>query len=133
MSNAKKTGIESRRTPRRVYKRPVGVLCAGRYSLTQALQLSEGGLGFQSAERFGAPCEAVITLILPGGRCVVARAQIIYEKPAPSSSPGEFLYGVKFSNLPLHLRRIVRNYVTAKTQAEAEQERDDLDDDAQFN
>jgi hypothetical protein len=108
--------MESRRTPRRQYHRSIGVLCQGSYQVLQAVQLSEGGMLFASTSQFTEKDQVVISLIIPGGGAVVARGEIIYNIAKDKS------YGVKFAPLPLHLRRLIRNYVTAKTQEEAEQE-----------
>lgn len=119
-----KSSAETRRSPRRIYKRPVGILCAGRYDVEQASQLSEGGLLFRSEKEFSVHDQVVASLILPSGGVVVARGEVIYEKPEPGSKRIK-QYGVKFAALGLHLRRWIRNYVSAKTQAEAEAEADD--------
>lgn len=116
-------GVETtRRTPRRVYSRPVGLLRHGEFCLVQALQLSEGGLLFHSPLQFAVGEAIVLSIIVPGGSSVVVRAEIIYVKPAQPASLGQLQYGVKFAPLTLPLRRLIRIYVTAKTQAEAEAE-----------
>lgn len=108
---------ESRRSPRRVYQRPLGVLCLGKYNVVQAMQLSEGGLLFTSEElEFAEKAQVVVSLIMPTGHAIVARAEVLY------SLAGGTQFAVKFVNLPIHLRRAIRNYVSAKTQAEAEAE-----------
>lgn len=114
-----KPGVESRRTPRRVYQRPVGLLIDGGYSLVSALQLSEGGTLFVSGSKLKLNSPIVVSLVLPGTGCVVARGELIYERPHPS---GGFQYGVRFSELQRPQRRLIRNYVAAKTQEEAEVE-----------
>jgi Tfp pilus assembly protein PilZ len=95
----------------------------------QAVQLSEGGMLFQSSESFAVGDAIVLSIIVPGGSSVVVRGDVIYSRPAPTSANAgearELQFGVKFAPLTLPLRRLIRIYVTAKTQAEAEAEQFD--------
>lgn len=112
-------GIEARRTPRRVFNRAIGLLYAGKYSIQQALQLSEGGMLFVSDSRFANGERFVATVLLPGGHGILFQGEIIYSRPGPN---GSFQYGVKFNGVSINHKRMIRNYVSAKTQAEAEAE-----------
>lgn len=107
---------KARRTPRRVFNRPIGILCQGAFSIVQATQLSEGGLGFLSEDAFPANSKIVISLLLPDGEVVVTRGEIL--PPHQDAEPGHC--AAKFLGMSLQLRRLIRNYVTAKTAAEAE-------------
>lgn len=119
----RKSKKDMRRTPRRVYERPIGLLRHGEYNVVEALQLSEGGMLFQVKPKFEIKDHIVATLILPSGGAVVARGELLYELP---TTEGMRKYGVKFIDLGLHLRRWIRAYVSAKTQAEAEKEADEF-------
>ncbi|MEK7358725.1 MAG: PilZ domain-containing protein, partial [Bdellovibrionota bacterium] len=101
-------GIEARRTPRRVFNRAIGVLHGGRYSIQQALQLSEGGMLFTSDSRFANGERIVATVLLPGGDGILFQAEIIYGRPGLN---GSFQYGVKFNGVGIHHKRMIRNYV----------------------
>lgn len=116
-----RAGRRNRRTPRRVFSRPIGVLHQGEYEVVQASQLSEGGIGFISSKQLAHDALVVISLVMPGGGVVVGRGQIVQSR----SQGDAFNYGVKFIAMSLPLRRMIRNYVTAKTQAEAEMEAED--------
>jgi hypothetical protein len=118
---------EARRSPRRAYDRPIGILLHGTYKVYRALQLGEGGLAFATDKKMDVKPNAegeikdhlVVSIILPGVlEAIVTRAEITYQ----NVSGRDFHYGVQFLEMPLHVRRIIRNYVTAKTQEEAEQE-----------
>lgn len=65
----------------------------------------------------------VVTIVLPDGRGLVVSGEVIYEIPGIGRSAN---YGVKFLNLALAHRRMIRNYVSAKTQEEAEIENEEL-------
>ena len=124
-ANTNGRGIEARRVPRRVFMRPVGLMRHGTYQVVQALQLSEGGMLFQATPEqaaigFRVGDTVVISIIIPGWRSIVTRGEIIYTRPASGSADTQF--GIRFQPLAIQLRRFVRIYVTAKTQAEAEAE-----------
>ena len=119
---------ESRRSPRRAYERPIGVLLHGTYNVFRALQLGEGGLSFTADKKMSVNPDSngavkdrlVISIILPGvAEAIVTQAEIAYENSVGHKG---YNYGVQFIEMPLHVRRIIRNYVTAKTQEEAERE-----------
>ena len=107
------------RTPRRVFKRPIGILCAGEYRVLQALQLSEGGVVFSGDAPLKLKDQVVVSLCLPGGGVIVARGEISDVRGEKGRAAQHTL---KFLPLSLQVRRSIRNYVTAKTQAEAELE-----------
>jgi len=67
----------------------------------------------------------VITAILHGGESLVVTAEVLYEAPN-SSVQGMRSYGIRFLDLPLNQRRMIRNYVSAKTLEEAELEVDEM-------
>ena len=116
---------DSRKSPRRAFNRPVGILVNGHYLVVEALQISEGGLLVTSYVELSIKESIVVTLLLPGGGHAAARAEILYrKKPTEKGQPAAF--GLQFINLPMMKKRIIRNYVAAKTQEEAE--RDLLDE-----
>jgi hypothetical protein len=114
-----KSGAELRRSPRRVFRRAIGLLYRGTYAVVRAVQLSEGGLLFTAPWALEAGDQVAITLMLPlGGSCIV-RAEILY-----ASTEEKGAYGARFKDvLSLAQRRLIRSYVSAKTQQEAADER----------
>lgn len=122
-----RSGVDSHRTPRRVYQRTIGLLRHGQYRLVQAVQLSEGGLLFKASDEDSDDCSdeykendnVVVNLILPHAGFVILRAVVVDELREESGSKQ---YGVRFAALSLQQRRQIRNYVAAKTQEEAESE-----------
>ncbi|RYZ77158.1 MAG: PilZ domain-containing protein [Proteobacteria bacterium] len=121
-TSASRKNIEMRRSPRRVFSRPIGVLCDGHYKLAQAIEISEGGIRFVSDTRFAKDERALFTIVIPGGDSVVVRGTVIREIEGPNRT---FEYGCQFQSLGLHQRRAIRSYVSAKTQEEAEVEADE--------
>jgi hypothetical protein len=130
MSASKSTakGIDARRTPRRTFQRPVGFLMSGGYDIVQGVQVSEGGIlvtapknkfpGIKVAQQL------VATFIIPGGVVIVAKGEIVYVKPYVKDT---VQLGIRFETLPLHERRLIRIYVSAKTQQESQAEAEDFD------
>lgn len=98
------------------------MLLGGEYEVVKALQLSEGGMLISTSRKRALRSNIVLTLLLPGGSCVIARAMLIYDN---QSTDSDFQYGVKFLDLDIPRRRLIRSYVTAKTQQEAENEKAD--------
>ena len=109
----------SRRSPRRAFRRPVGILCEGEYNVEQALQISEGGMLIEGDLDLAAQDGLVVTLILPGGGTVIALAQVAYVRKADQKNRVK-AFGLQFVDLALPKKRLIRNYVAAKTEAEAE-------------
>lgn len=130
-SSQKTSGIENRRSPRRVFTRPIGVLCDGHYRLVHAVEISESGIRFSSGSttgsvgdaRFAKEDQLVLTILMPNNDAIVVRGAVIRETIMGST----YQYGCQFESLGLQQRRAIRSYVSAKTQAEAENESGDSD------
>ncbi len=66
-----------------------------------------------------APGTAVVaSVFIPGGGFALVQAQVLY----CVDGEGGKAYGLKFESVPLAQKRFIRNYVSAKTQKEAEEE-----------
>ncbi len=65
----------------------------------------------------------VVTAILQGSESLIVSAEVLYEA---KSTKGMHSYGVRFIDIPLNKRRMIRNYVSAKTMEEAELEVDEM-------
>lgn len=108
---------DSRRSPRRAFQRPIGILVQGEYTVAEAAQISEGGMLIVCEYELALKDLIVVTVLLPDGGHAVARAEILYRRKADG---GKAAFGLQFINLPMMKKRIIRNYVAAKTQEEAE-------------
>lgn len=117
MANSK--SAENRSSPRRAFRRPVGILFRGRYEVIQGLQISEGGMLIESDFGMTAKDRLVVSIILPGGDSVIARAQVVYLMNRDGKRTSQ-AFGLQFVDLELPKRRLIRNYVAAKTEMEAE-------------
>ncbi len=110
--------LENRRSPRRVFRRPVGILVHGDYQVCKALQLGEGGMMAIIDADIASGTSVVATVFIPGGGYALVQAVVLYRV---DSGEGK-AYGLKFENVPIAQKRFIRNYVSAKTQKEAEEE-----------
>ncbi len=116
----------ARRTPRRPFQRPVGVLVGGHYEVLRARQLSEGGISIFLGEfgsRLRIKVEEVkvgqklcVTFLLPSGDNLSLAGEVIYHDA--ESGPGLNI-GIKFGTVPLHQRRLIRAYVSSKKAGES--------------
>ncbi len=122
----------NRRAPRRLYRRPVGVMVRGHYVVLDGRSLSEGGvlvalgdrgdhstLSRMSLEELPVDAQLTVSMILPAGVTLVLRGRVIYHEGDHSSGHS---IGIKFSLVPVHQRREIRNYVSSKQAGEAEVE-----------
>lgn len=119
-----------RRTPRRLYRRPVGVLVGGRYEVLEGRGLSEDGalIAIGDARHLGMtprlPLELLpvgtqvsISLLLPTGASLVIRGRVAHHEGDVGSG---HLVEIKFDAVPLHERREIRKYVSSKQVGEAD-------------
>jgi hypothetical protein len=111
-------GIDKRQTPRRVFEHSVGVLYRGQYELCKARELSEGGVSIESSWALNSGENLLVTLFLPGGHMCALRAEV----RTMEKKDGQVRYNCQFKEVSLPYRRSIRNYVSAKTQEEAENE-----------
>lgn len=119
------SGSAARRTPRRPFQRPVGVLVGGHYEVLRARQLSEGGMSIFLGEfgsRLRMKVEEVqvgkpvaISFILPSGDSISLRGDVIYHD---TESGAGLHIGVKFGIVPMAQRRLIRSYVSSKRAGE---------------
>lgn len=110
---------ELRKTPRRTLQREMGVLYHGEYEVEFCLQIGEGGLMFRSQRFFEVGTEAVVTLFLPGSGGFSSKIELLYMQ---KEGPGTARYGCRFLALSLDVKRLIRQYVAAKTEKEAEED-----------
>ncbi len=87
----------------------------------QAIQISEGGLSFVVPSLLLKGERLIVTLVIPSAGTLVLRASVINERPKIGRM---FSYGIEFRSLDLHQRRMIRSYVSAKTEAEAESDQE---------
>ncbi len=99
-----------RRVPRREFIRPVGVLVGGRYYVTRALQIGEGGLKLEFHRPLEVNSQLALSFLIPGQKMTVVRSVVRNQEPAPGE-PGLLHFGVEFLNLDFALKRAIRNYV----------------------
>ncbi len=121
MREAEVTAVRSqRRSPRRMFNHLVGILRAGKYQVVSALQISEGGLLIQgNLQLKPQEDQIVVSILLPDGGYAITRADVAYYLK-PDTNRLVAAFGLQFTDLQLHTKRYIRNYIAAKTEKEAE-------------
>ena len=110
--------VKRRRVPRRVFRRNVGLLVSGQYSINQALQIGEGGMMVYSQIPLKEGQKLVVAFGLPGMAHIVVRATVRYIVSGEADVPTS--YGVQFDEIDFNAKRLIRNYVASKGAKESE-------------
>lgn len=103
-----------RRVPRREVHMRIGLLVAGRYQLTHAFELGEGGLLVSSSEPLSVSQKVVVTFRIPNVLHNVLMATVVYAMH-PKSEGDPPLYGLRFDNLDFSTKRKIRQFVATST------------------
>lgn len=103
-----------RKVPRRAIENRIGVLVAGKYFLSWAYDIGEGGMSIASETPLNIQQKIVITFRIPGVLHSVMIATVLYQ--LPQKSPNQALrYGVQFENVDFEVKRKIRNFVASAT------------------
>lgn len=102
---------QMRRFPRKDYFRKIGILFAGEYNVVQGIEISEGGMSFNTDIVFTADRECVLTFKIPNGDFISLRAIIKHM----TKSNGGLSVGVSFVQVPFSNKRQIRNYIADRT------------------
>lgn len=102
-----------RRVPRRIYKKPIGLLYKGAYQVGLSHEIGEGGMLIESETELKVEDLVLITFHVPGILNTTCRAEVRYKSPSE-----ERLYGVEFLNLDFDVKRLIRKYVAQRSMDE---------------
>lgn len=102
-----------RRVPRRVYKKPIGLLYLGEYQVGLSHELGEGGMLIESSRELSLGDLILVTFHVPGILNTTCRAEIRYQAPDV-----EGIYGIEFKNLDFDVKRLIRKYVAQRSMSE---------------
>jgi len=105
-----------RKFPRRGYRKPVGLLYRGKFWLGLGEEIGEGGLGVISNEPVNVEDQVVVTLVVPGGEMAVVRSIVRY---CAKRGENQFEFGLQFVNFNFRFKKTIRDYIAAKSEAEA--------------
>lgn len=109
--------ISKRRFPRRRFSQNIGVLFKGQYRISESAQIGEGGMMISSDFALEENSWVVVSFMVPGRAFIIVRAQVQYLMP--DAQTHEVMYGLKFLNITFDNRRKLRDFIAAKTEAEA--------------
>lgn len=97
-----------RRSPRRDFESPIGVLSAGKYGIERCYEVGEGGMTISTRRPLKKDAQIVITFFVQN-QPIVVRAKVRSVLPAKGKAAN--VYGVEFSNLDFAFKRVIRNFV----------------------
>jgi hypothetical protein len=101
--------MEARRFPRRPFKYLTGCLFYGKYFITQAIELGEGGISLLAgAMSLKAGDEVVLTFKLPKSSIVVQRGVVVGVR----QHEGQTVYGFSFLDISFEQKRDIRTFVS---------------------
>lgn len=113
--------LHERRTPRRQFDRPVGVLFKGKYQIIKAVQISEGGVLLELPGHIKVGDHLLMNLILKADRgYAVSRGEVLYVNE--DVSDGFKRMGIKFFDLSSRHKRFIRDYIASKSEEEISKE-----------
>ena len=98
-----------RRTPRRSFLRPIGILVAGQYFVVEGLEVSEAGVRLHAPLPLPVGQKVVVSLTLLNGKIIVVPAESRERKS--DSNDGSF---VSFVGISIADRRLIRSYVSSR-------------------
>ncbi len=99
-----------RRYPRRNFFARVGVLIQGAYFTENTFELGEKGMMFGSDVALNVGDQVVISFFIPGGYCVITRAEVKYQASKNNISK----VGVEFTTVSFEDRRALRDYISQR-------------------
>ena len=112
-------GFKKRRYPRRRFVHRIGVLKNGQYSVGQSVEIGEGGMRVEAGIDVKIGDILVLSFLVTGGSYIVVKSEIRFVK---ESTGGGYDFGVAFLNLDFTKKRVIRDYIAAKTEMEARSE-----------
>lgn len=105
--------LKRRRVPRRPIENRVGLLHKGKYSVTWAYEIGEGGMLISTPLRMDKDDRIVITLriadVFEG--VLIGKIVHLYE----DTTGDQYRYGIQFEEVDFEMRRKIRNFVAAAT------------------
>lgn len=107
-----------RRTPRRKIDAKIGVMIKGKFHVARCVQIGEGGILLQTDMEIETKKQYLVSIIIPLEGMIVGRVEILYKKPYVGTS----VYGCQFSNLDFKYKKVIRIYVSQKTEMEGDEE-----------
>ncbi len=105
-----------RKYPRRQFVRTIGILSAGVYYISKSCEIGEGGLSFVISGDVALHDEVILSFYIPGKELIVVRAAIRATNKDKTS--GGFIIGCHFENLKFEHKRLIRTFVSEKTEME---------------
>ncbi|PWU18573.1 MAG: hypothetical protein C5B49_07005 [Bdellovibrio sp.] len=104
-----------RRFPRRIFRRGIGVLSAGKYFIATGCEIGEGGVSFTTDTSIRIGGLVVLSFQIPDGQFISVRAEVRNEA---KNNEGHLNYGTAFETVSFERKREIRNFVTNRPESE---------------
>lgn len=98
----------------------VGVLLQGKYEIAQSTQIGEGGMMIKPNQPLKEGDLLVVSFMVPHRGFIIVRARVQYLMKEAITNKNQ--YGLQFLNISFEYRRMLRDFISAKTEEEALQE-----------
>ncbi|MCB0347502.1 MAG: PilZ domain-containing protein [Bdellovibrionales bacterium] len=114
-------GLARRRFPRRIFRRNVSLLCEGKYYIGIGNEIGEGGMLIETDQSIEMSEGAtwLINFLLPSTGICIVKAEVRSSR----EKDGKYYYGLLFTNLDYDGKKGIREYISAKSEKESEEER----------
>jgi c-di-GMP-binding flagellar brake protein YcgR len=111
----------SKRIPRRLYDRPVGILCESKYTMERSVDVGEEGMLVRATRPLNEGDNVLVNFWMDKIGYVIIPAQIRWIKNDEKTK--EQFFGLFFLKVSFEYRRALRTYIAAKPAAELEFEK----------
>ncbi len=110
----------AKRFPRRLYERPVGVLCDSKYTMEFSVNVGEEGMLVRSSRHLKEGQNVLLNFWMDKFGYIIIPAQIRWVKDAEGSK--DQFFGLLFLKVSFDCRRALRTFIAAKPKEELELE-----------
>lgn len=108
-----------RKYPRRIFYGTTGVLLGGKYTISSATTVGEGGLSFIWKNSIPNGTEVVVSFKLPGELILTRKSEVRNSRANKSDArENNYIIGIQFNPLTIAEKRKIRSYVSSRSENE---------------
>ena len=111
-------GLARRRFPRRLFRRAISWLHQGHYCLGRGMEIGEGGMLIEGEMQMAVGDTLIVNFMMITGICMV-KSEV---RSIRAGADGLLQYGLQFINLTYDGKKGIREFISAKTEAESKYE-----------
>ncbi len=110
--------IIKRKYPRRAFNKSVGILFQGEYFICTAGTIGEGGMLLYLPKPLEIDQQMLLSFQIPGGDFISLRGDV--RGAQGESTEFGIPFGIRFINMTFNHKRMIRNFVSDRTESEVE-------------